>query len=101
MLQAPYRHRFENVHLTPIFTLFGERGPSSLGHQGAGKMLDDAWSFDIANKIWEQVDLHGGEALVARGWFDADVAGANAIIVHGGLGESNNRFGDIWRPGFA
>ncbi|QKX64028.1 uncharacterized protein TRUGW13939_11201 [Talaromyces rugulosus] len=84
-----------------LVTLFGERDPSSLGHQGAGKMLSDVWSFDIENKKWEHVNLHGGQVPVARGWFDADVAAANAIIVHGGLGESNNRLGDIWRLEFA
>jgi hypothetical protein len=64
-------------------------------------MLSDVWGFDIANKKWEQVDLQGGDVPVARGWFDADVAAGNAIIVHGGLGESNNRLGDIWRLEFA
>lgn len=87
-----------------LITLFGERDPSSLGHQGAGKMLGDVWAFDIANKKWGQVHLQaqqGGEVPVARGWFDADVAAANAIVVHGGLGESNDRLGDIWRLEFA
>lgn len=83
-----------------LITLFGERDPSSLGHQGAGKMLGDVWSFDIGNKKWEQVDLQGSELPLARGWFDADVAASNAIIVHGGLGESNDRLGDVWKLGF-
>lgn len=84
-----------------LITLFGERDPSSLGHQGAGKMLGDVWSFDIGNKKWEQVELQGTELPVARGWFDADVAASDAIIVHGGLGESNDRLGDVWKLEFA
>lgn len=84
-----------------LITLFGERDPSSLGHQGAGKMLGDVWGFDIENKKWEQVDLQGSELPLARGWFDADVAASNSIIVHGGLGESNDRLGDVWKFVFA
>jgi hypothetical protein len=83
-----------------LITLFGEQDPSSLGHQGAGKMLGDVWSFDIGNKKWEQVDLQGSELPLARGWFDADVAASNAIFVHGGLGESNDRLGDVWKLEF-
>jgi N-acetylneuraminic acid mutarotase len=84
-----------------LITLFGERDPSSLGHQGAGKMLGDVWGFDIENKKWEQVDLQGSELPLARGWFDADIAASNSILVHGGLGESNDRLGDVWKFEFA
>jgi hypothetical protein len=63
-------------------------------------MLGDVWSFDIGNKKWEQVDLQGSELPLARGWFDADVAASNAIFVHGGLGESNDRLGDVWKLEF-
>ncbi|KAJ5667891.1 uncharacterized protein N7477_006461 [Penicillium maclennaniae] len=38
-----------------LITLFGEHDPSSLGHQGAGKMLSDMWAFDIRTKTWEEV----------------------------------------------
>lgn len=79
-----------------LITLFGERDPSSLGHQGAGKMLSDVWAFDIRSKIWAEVNIQGDESPVARGWFDADVVGTNTIVVHGGLGESNDRLGDVW-----
>ncbi|KAJ5232838.1 hypothetical protein N7468_005794 [Penicillium chermesinum] len=83
-----------------LVTLFGERDPSSLGHQGAGKMLDDVWIFDIHEKIWQHVSLEGDELPLPRGWFDADTLGEDAIIVHGGLGESNERLGDIWKLDF-
>jgi hypothetical protein len=79
-----------------LITLFGEHDPSSLGHQGAGKMLSDVWAFDIRSKKWEEVVVQGNQLPLARGWFDADVVGTNAIVVHGGLGESNDRLGDVW-----
>ncbi|KAF7717308.1 Uncharacterized protein PECH_005088 [Penicillium ucsense] len=84
-----------------LVTLFGERDPSSLGHQGAGKMLGDVWAFDLENKNWEIVELQGTKPPVARGWFDADVMSSSAVIVHGGLGESNERLGDVWKLEFA
>ncbi|CAG8889773.1 unnamed protein product [Penicillium egyptiacum] len=79
-----------------LVTLFGERDPSSLGHQGAGKMLGDVWVFDIETKLWTKVEGQGDERPAPRGWFDADVFDAGSIVVHGGLGESNDRLGDLW-----
>ncbi|KAJ5151906.1 hypothetical protein N7492_010201 [Penicillium capsulatum] len=81
---------------TYLITLFGERDPSSLGHQGAGKMLGDVWAFDTASQTWSVIRVDG-ETPDPRGWFDADVVGQNTIVVHGGLGESNNRLGDVWK----
>lgn len=80
-----------------LITMFGERDPSSLGHQGAGKMLSDVWVFDVEKRIWEAVLLDQADSVPpARGWFDADVVDSSTVVVHGGLGESNDRFGDIW-----
>ncbi|CAI7653938.1 unnamed protein product [Penicillium manginii] len=79
-----------------LVTLFGERDPSSLGHQGAGKMLRDMWAFDIESQKWEEIVAEDSDLPFARGWFDADIAGENTIVVHGGLGESNERLGDVW-----
>jgi hypothetical protein len=79
-----------------LVTLFGERDPSALGHQGAGKMLDDVWVFDVEERSWRRVDAQGSETPRARGWFAADVCGENAIAVQGGLDESNGRLGDVW-----
>ncbi|KAJ5151150.1 uncharacterized protein N7482_010402 [Penicillium canariense] len=39
-----------------LVTLFGERDPSALGHQGAGKMLSDVWAFDVEKTTWTEVD---------------------------------------------
>jgi hypothetical protein len=82
-----------------LVTLFGERDPSSLGHEGAGKMLGDVWVFDVAGKSWTQVEADGAVPQ-PRGWFAADVVrgddGKEAVVVHGGLAEDNSRLGDVW-----
>ncbi|KAK5059807.1 hypothetical protein LTR84_009690 [Exophiala bonariae] len=83
-----------------LVTLFGERDPSSLGHAGAGKMLGDAWMFDVAAESWAKLEPKG-DWPHPRGWFDADAVkgadeGSAVIVVHGGLAEDNNRLGDIW-----
>lgn len=87
-----------------LVTLFGERDPSSLGHAGAGKMLGDVWAFDIAGESWIKVETDG-DVPQPRGWFDADILreedGKEAIVVHGGLAEDNNRLGDVWLMRFA
>jgi hypothetical protein len=86
-----------------LVTMFGEHDPSSLGHQGAGKMLADVWLFDLKSQKWTEIQLDAENAPPARGWFDADVITNNlrpSIVVHGGLAESNERLGDIWRLEF-
>ncbi|KAL1986501.1 hypothetical protein VTN96DRAFT_6260 [Rasamsonia emersonii] len=85
---------------TGLVTLFGERDPSALGHQGAGKMLSDVWLFDLASQTWHEVDIQGESRPVARGWFAADTVGNSQILVQGGLGESNERIGDAWLLAF-
>lgn len=79
-----------------LVTLFGERDPSSLGHAGAGKMLQDVWLYDIKSEEWRRVDIGSMEAPPARGWFDADVLEASKIVVAGGLNEMNERLDDVW-----
>ncbi|KAL4940084.1 hypothetical protein BDV06DRAFT_230600 [Aspergillus oleicola] len=80
-----------------LVTMFGEHDPSSLGHQGAGKMLSDVWVFNIESNEWRKAVIEG-EAPPPRGWFDADVVdrSKSSIVVHGGLAESNERLGDVW-----
>ncbi|RAH53463.1 kelch repeat protein [Aspergillus piperis CBS 112811] len=89
-----------------LVTMFGEHDPSSLGHQGAGKMLADIWAFDLQSQRWAQVDIAEPNRPPARGWFDADVIGPEAdanpgsIVIHGGLAETNERLDDVWRLDF-
>ena len=85
-----------------LLTLFGERDPSALGHQGAGKMLGDVWSFDVESKVWNEIQVRGDKdgslergVPAARGWFAAESVG-NDVVVQGGLGESNERLDDAW-----
>lgn len=78
-----------------LVTLFGERDPSALGHQGAGKMLGDVWVFDVKSKVWTEVEGQG-DLPCPRGWFAADISGESTIVVQGGLDESNQRLGDVW-----
>lgn len=85
--------------ITSLVTIFGESDPSSLGHQGAGKMLSDGWAFSLSDRAWSKINAASAEVPQARGWFDADVVsvdGKEGIVVVGGLGESNERLGDVW-----
>lgn len=86
-----------------LITLFGESDPSSLGHQGAGKMLSDVWAYNISSGHWSQVKPQGGSPD-PRGWFDADIVaidGQDHVVVVGGLGESNERLDDVWMLSFS
>lgn len=84
-----------------LMTLFGEFDPSNAGHMGAGKMLSDAWAYGLAAEEWRSVEAEvkgGGQGPAARGWFAACVlpGKGNRIVVQGGLGEDNERLGDVW-----
>lgn len=71
----------------------------SLGHQGAGKMLRDAWACSLEEQRWTQIRTRGGDSPNGRGWFDADVVnvdGNDGIVVVEGLGESNDCLDDAW-----
>jgi N-acetylneuraminic acid mutarotase len=88
-----------------LLTLFGEHDPSALGHAGAGKMLSDVWIYDISENWWTQLHPNESNGVPApRGWFDADVikntSGNDSIVVHGGLGENNERLSDVWQLSF-
>ncbi|OAA54625.1 Kelch repeat protein [Cordyceps fumosorosea ARSEF 2679] len=83
-----------------LITMFGERDPSALGHAGAGKMLADAWVWDVTQANWHKLETDG-EVPEPRGWFDADVVETgDAIVLHGGINEENKRLGDVWRLSF-
>ena len=86
-----------------LVTVFGEADPSSLGHAGAGKMLEDGWAFGIEGRRWERLDIGEGEdgKPAARGWFGATAVGESVVAVVGGLGEDNERLEDMWTIEFA
>lgn len=88
-----------------LLTLFGEHDPSSLGHAGAGKMLSDVWIYDISENWWTELHPDTKDGVPdPRGWFDADVVrnkdGNDSIVLHGGLGENNERLSDVWLLAF-
>ena len=88
---------------TLLVTIFGESDPSSLGHQGAGKMLSDGWTYSLKDEKWSMIVTGNQDAPDARGWFGADVLsvdGRSGIAVVGGLGESNDRLDDAWLLSF-
>ena len=79
-----------------LVTLFGECDPSNLGHQGAGRMLDDVWAFDLSDNQWLSVEVEG-EKPKARGWFASGrMRSENQVVIQGGLAEDNTRIGDVW-----
>lgn len=86
-----------------LVTVFGEADPSSLGHAGAGKMLEDAWAFDLESQTWSKLDIkEAAEGKPApRGWFGATAVSDRVLAVVGGLGEDNERLDDAWTLEFA
>lgn len=86
-----------------LVTGFGEVDPSAEGHQGAGKMSDEVWLYDIQSKKWNRVETQSASELdgkpCGRGWLAADVlkmSSSERMLFHGGLGESKERLGDVW-----
>ncbi|CAG8602442.1 10335_t:CDS:10, partial [Scutellospora calospora] len=83
-----------------LIAVFGEADPSSLGHEGAGKMLGDVWAFEVEGRRWMRVDgtTSTSQRPAPRGWFGAAAVGQGRLAVVGGLGEDNERLGDAWTP---
>jgi hypothetical protein len=60
------------------------------------------WIYDISEQWWTKLSPNAPDgAPPSRGWFDADVVkgegmGNDSIVVHGGLGEDNERLDDVW-----
>ncbi|RUP48999.1 kelch repeat protein [Jimgerdemannia flammicorona] len=106
--RPPARSVHGLVHLgdSRLVTLYGEKDPSLVGHEGAGKFWDDIWVLDIhegGQKVeWRQVTIDGaagsGGHVVKpkdRGWFQA-VAWKGKVVLSGGLDVDNGRLGDLF-----
>lgn len=82
-----------------LVSMYGEREPSSLGHQGAGRMSSDIKWYDVKQGQWNGMTIIGDWMPSGRGWFAADVVkldGEDAIVMHGGLNEDNERCDDMF-----
>ncbi|PWN39460.1 hypothetical protein IE81DRAFT_24529 [Ceraceosorus guamensis] len=86
----------------------GEGAPKELGHDGAGKFLDDVYallrsSSEPSTFAWLRIEPKVANSSIApqpRGWFAFDATDTKnglEIIAHGGLNEANERIGDAWR----
>ncbi|KAG9286319.1 hypothetical protein G9A89_014306 [Geosiphon pyriformis] len=101
-----------------LVTLYGEHNPSTLGHLGAGKFLDDVWALRLeSNNEKDKIEWYPVEILelgegtsianpstnstplsnkpTPRGWFPA-AAWDDKIILYGGLDGENKRLDDLW-----
>lgn len=86
-------------------TLYGEKDPSLVGHEGAGKFWDDVWVLDVRDGgkqiEWRQAQIGGvgsAEKIVKpkdRGWFQA-AAWKGKVLLSGGLDVENERLGDLF-----
>jgi hypothetical protein len=84
---------------------YGEKAPSSKGHEGAGQFWDDIWALVKVPKensspgvAWQKMEVRGS-APTARGWFASDclkIDGRVKVLMHGGLLEGNQRSGELW-----
>lgn len=85
---------------TKVVLLFGEKSPSSDGHNAAGKFWSDIWLYDYQKDTWELAELENTHLLAdgGVGWTAAAVNNkTNEIIVWGGLNNRNERIGNAWK----
>eukprot|EP00775_Hariotina_reticulata_P003513 gene3513-3783_t len=93
-------------HWCHIVTFGGEVSPSDKGHAGAGNFTAAAYCLAPAHlcKIGADVDgwhelgvaSQGSEGPGPRGWFASTGVRGRDLLVHGGLGQDNQRLGDMW-----
>jgi hypothetical protein len=84
---------------------YGEKAPSSAGHDGAGTFWDDIWllysyAADGPDAFqWKHVGV-SSRSPDARGWFGCSALGGpeknKGAVMYGGLTSSNERADDLW-----
>jgi hypothetical protein len=94
-----------------LIIVSGEHDPSTQGHAGAGRFLDDIWNYEnhdsgayVTNIGKMQQESEDDDSAIkaqlttmsARGWFAADRVGDGTALVWGGINEANERLGDGW-----
>jgi Kelch motif len=91
---------------TKAILLFGEKSPSSDGHNKAGTFWSDIWTYDYENDQWKQMHVENAHVLVegGSGWGAGTVregVDGGEVVVWGGLNGRNERIGRGWRIGFS
>ncbi|PWN54465.1 hypothetical protein IE53DRAFT_365462 [Violaceomyces palustris] len=97
----------EKEGVAVLFMGEGQGAPAELGHDGAGKFLEDIYillhSSDSDEYTFLKVEPSSieGKGPEPRGWFAFDSwsdeeEGSTRIIIHGGLHETNERLSDAW-----
>lgn len=87
---------------TKAILIFGEKSPSSDGHNAAGTFWSDIWVYDFENDEWEEARVENAHALNqgALGWGAGAIEigdDVNQIVIWGGLNEHNERIGSGWK----
>lgn len=85
---------------TKAVLIFGEKSPSSDGHNAAGTFWNDIWEYEYENDQWEQANLENQQVLNdgGLGWSAAaiDLEDSSKIVIWGGLNERNERISSGW-----
>lgn len=86
---------------TKAVLLYGEKSPSSDGHNAAGRFWSDVWVYDYDVDQWEDFPLDGAHLLTegGLGWSAGAIrhgVEGSEIIVWGGLNDHNERIADAW-----
>jgi hypothetical protein len=86
---------------TKAIVLFGEKSPSSGGHNAAGKFWSDIWVYDYPDDQWEQIEFENPHILTegGLGWSSGvtDLMDqAKRVLIWGGLDQLNERIGLGW-----
>ena len=87
---------------TKAVVLFGEKSPSSDGHNAAGTFWSDIWIYDYEVDQWEQAELENVHVLTdgGIGW-SAGASDGKHFFIWGGLNENNERIGFGWQVRFS
>lgn len=91
---------------TKAILAFGEKSPSSDGHNAAGTFWNDIWIYHYEGDQWEKAQVENAHVLTdgGCGWGAGTPetgGGVPQIVVWGGLNERNERIGRGWRIKFS
>lgn len=87
---------------TKAILIFGEKSPSSDGHNAAGTFWTDIWEYDFEKDKWEEVIVDNAYILDqgGLGWGAGAVElgdDVNELVIWGGLNERNERISSRWK----